>query len=115
MNPISKSSLLDMLRERLQESESLEWEFKAAKGNLPNSLWETVSAFANTNGGWIVLGVSEGNDKFVVEGVTRPKHLIQEFHNLARNSNKINRDILKWPLLSRHKIRGLKGRFVPFY
>jgi len=93
MNPISKSSLLDMLRERLQESESLEWEFKAAKGNLPNSLWETVSAFANTNGGWIVLGVSEGNDKFVVEGVTRPKHLIQEFHNLARNSNKINRDI----------------------
>lgn len=84
-------SLLETLFERLRQQEDLELEYKAARGGLPQDPWPTVSAFANTHGGWIVLGVTEEKDgTFTTVGVANPGKLLQDFHNLLRNTQKIN-------------------------
>ncbi|MDX2292073.1 MULTISPECIES: ATP-binding protein [Streptomyces] len=46
-------------------------EVKRSQGGLPASMWETVSAFANAQGGLIILGVDEKSD-FTVVGVNEP-------------------------------------------
>lgn len=64
--------------------EGCELEAKAAqgrhgRGELPGSLWESISGFANARGGWIVLGVSEAKDKQLTPiGIQEPERLIQE-------------------------------------
>lgn len=82
--------LLVTLLERLGGQEALEIEFKAAQGGLPQSMWQTVSAFANTRGGWLLLGVKEAPGGPVFEGIRNPSALMQEITNLLRNKNKIS-------------------------
>lgn len=42
---------IDKLKALTLQGETTEVEFKSARGGLPASMWETYSAFANTNGG----------------------------------------------------------------
>jgi len=83
----------------LEVGERISFECKKAENNIPKSVWETYSSFANTIGGIIVLGITE-NIKFVGEanhfeitGITNPQKLRKEFFDTL-NSNKVNRNIL---------------------
>ena len=84
------AALLERMRERLESNEGLELEFKAARDTLPKEVWPTVSAFANTNGGWLVLGAAEYRDTVRVEGVANPSYVLKLFHDALRNPNKIS-------------------------
>ncbi|MCL2054221.1 MAG: putative DNA binding domain-containing protein [Oscillospiraceae bacterium] len=70
-------------------------EAKKAEGGLPNSIWETYSSFANTNGGVILLGVEELSDKSLkIAGLENPDRLIADFWNTVNNTKKVNINIL---------------------
>ena len=70
-------------------------EAKKAIGGLPNSIWETYSAFANTLGGVILLGVEELKDKSLhAVDLPDPIYLIEEFWKIINNPNKVSLNIL---------------------
>lgn len=57
----------DYLDTLLARSECDDLEYKSAAGGFPDSFWDTYSAFANTDGGTIVLGVAEKNGKHYLD------------------------------------------------
>ena len=62
--------------ERLEEyHEGNQLEAKAAQGGMPNTLWDSYSAFANTDGGCILLGVKEYDVKAMLELYDHPEEL----------------------------------------
>ena len=70
-------------------------EAKKALGGLPHSIWETYSAFANTLGGLILLGVEEYKDKTLhTVDLPDPERLVKEFWDLVNNPNKASVNIL---------------------
>ena len=70
-------------------------EAKKALGGLPRSIWETYSAFANTHGGIILLGVEEWADKSLhTVDLPDPDRLIKEFWDIANNPNKTSVNVL---------------------
>ncbi len=64
------ADLLDRILEAARVGETTDWEFKSAKGGFPGSFWETYSAMANSEGGVVVLGVSERDGAANLDGLT---------------------------------------------
>lgn len=87
---MTKEELLD----RLNGIEWNDFEVKEASGGLPKSMWETVSAFSNTAGGWIILGAKEirtkGSSHYVISGVKDVERMEQEIIGTLRSRTKFN-------------------------
>jgi ATP-dependent DNA helicase RecG len=97
----------DQLLTRLKDIEWDDFEVKKAQNELPKNIWETVSAFSNSSGGWIVLGVlqvSQGiqassasqvlqtlqqSKQYRITGVSNAEKLEQDFFSSMR-SQKFN-------------------------
>ena len=76
-------------RLRLQGSDDGRVEAKAAVGKLNKDVWYTVSAFANTEGGLILLGVDESQNFAPAKGFD-PNKIIDSLDNgLSGDSSKV--------------------------
>lgn len=78
----------------LKNNENATLECKKAAGGLPNSIWETYSAFANTNGEIILLGVEEIDKKLFISGVSAPQGIIKMIWDTLNNPQKVSVNIL---------------------
>jgi predicted HTH transcriptional regulator len=79
-------------QELIAKLNDIEWEdfkVKSAKGGLPKSAWETVSAFSNTSGGWMIFCIEESQNGFEIVGVSNPSKIEHEFLNIL-NGEKFN-------------------------
>lgn len=101
----------DELLARLNGFEWNDFECKRAQRGVPEDAYKTVSAFANTAGGWLVFGVSERDRQLEVTGVEEPDKVQNDFLAVLRGAQKLNRVIAVNPY--RFEIEG-KHVFV-FY
>ncbi|WP_439256816.1 RNA-binding domain-containing protein [Lonepinella sp. BR2271] len=79
--------------ELLQKLTDIEWddfEVKSAHNGLPENIWETVSAFSNGSGGWIVLGIEQKGKIYEIVGVSNAEKLEQNFTTVLRNRDKFS-------------------------
>ena len=78
------------------DTESDEVEYKLAEGGFPDEFWKTYSAFANTKGGIIVLGVRQKKNDFIFEGVAEKKLNTYKkvFWDTINNTNKVSINLM---------------------
>ncbi len=79
--------------------ESLSLECKQASGRdgngaVPNDMWESYSAFANTDGGIIILGLSEKKGRFALKGIKNVANVKKDLFDTANNPNKVSANLL---------------------
>lgn len=89
------------IRKLLSGGERVTLECKKARQNIPGSVWETYSAFANTYGGTILLGVAEHPEetdparRYEIAGVEDADKIRRDFWNAANSKEKVNTNILR--------------------
>ncbi len=107
---LAKTRMIDLLHlEKYQENNRIE--AKKALGGLPKSIWETYSAFANTFGGILLLGVEELSDgKLSVAngGIADPNAFIEEFWSIVNDPKKVSVNILSNDDVCVREINGKK-------
>ena len=90
-------NLEDYLDSLLNSVECDDLEFKSAAGGFPGSFWDTYSAFANSEGGVIVLGVIERKGKFYIDNLSdeQIEEYTKDFWNNVNNRAMVSCNLLK--------------------
>jgi predicted HTH transcriptional regulator/DNA-binding CsgD family transcriptional regulator len=98
--------------EYLEEDNTLEIKKAAGengKGQLPKTFFQTYSAFANTQGGIVLLGFEELPDKtYNLTGIVETEHVLSDMWNTLNNHQKVSSNILVDQYASVKEIDGKK-------
>ena len=89
-------SFLYSIYDTFPNNEFSELEYKSAQGGFPSDFWKTYSAFANSNGGLIVFGVSEKKGLLKIDGLEEDKisSLKKVFWDKINNPDAVNSNLL---------------------
>lgn len=88
------------IKETLLRGERVTLECKKAQNSVPIKMWDSYSAFANTYGGTILLGVNEDlkekdpKKRFTITGVEDAEKIRKDFWNIVNNEEKVNVNLL---------------------
>lgn len=90
------------------------WDFEAklavgrdGRGDIPSSLWDTYSAMANTEGGVILLGAKERQDRTLdLPGIPDIDRLETELWNQLQNPQKVSINLLGREAVQRIEVAG---------
>lgn len=88
------------LKKLIYQGEKVDIECKKADNSVPKSAYESYSVFANTKGGYIILGVredktkTEPKERFIIQRIENAPKQKEDFWNTI-NGNKVNVNLLK--------------------
>ena len=82
------------IKKLVAKSENAAVEFKRARGGVPADFCPSYSAFANTDGGTIILGIREKDGKREVEGLPDVEKTVADIWNAVNNAEKITANVL---------------------
>lgn len=82
---MNKEKLLELIK----KSEKIDIEYKLAKNKIPNSIFETICAFNNRQGGHIVLGIKDKTKEVTGVDTEHIDKMLQDFTSLVNNPNNL--------------------------
>lgn len=87
---------IERVKRLLKDKENIRLEFKEAKTALPKSLFETICAMLNREGGDIILGA---NDNGIITGVEASliDSMTKDLVNLSNNAQKLDPPFILFP------------------
>lgn len=106
-----------MTKEKLLELiEKYEWndfECKKASRGVPDDAYKSVSAFANTQGGWLVFGIKDSNGQLSIIGVEEVDKVQNDFLSTLRSGSKTNRIITVKEEIIEHDGKTMLVFYIP--
>lgn len=103
-------SIYSILQSEFLPDEYYEMEYKSGKDGFPKELWKSYSAFANTNTGFIIIGVQDKRGILTIEGLTDDQILKykKQFWDECNNPNAVSRNLLKNEDIKTIEVKGKK-------
>lgn len=88
----SLENLIQEIRNTNEWKEGLQLEFKKGSGGFPKDAWSTYSAFANTEGGLLIIGVADDGK---IIGLQNPEQIKKDLIDTANNPSKVSYNLIQ--------------------